>query len=757
MELNLHGYHDKTLLLSRMIKQLAVYLLFFLFWPFAGFAQVLFEAEYDVPLSVDGKHPAMAWLGGLNSGQYGKADLDGDGKEELIIYNRTANSYLIFSFENGSFRVRPDLAVVLPDLEPGWVVFADYNRDGLKDIFSNGERGIVVHENISASVPGVQWKKVADPLRSLGYSGMINIIANAADVPGISDIDDDGDLDIIVYNFAIGGYIRYHKNLSMEKYGIPDSLDYELNTRRWGLFEECDCNLFAFYPQTCSDVDNGRVMHPGGKALLAIDVDGDGDKDLLAGHEQCDELYYFENIGTPDSAFMDDYEQYFPDSAHPALFPVYPAGFFEDMDADGIKDLIVAPCTEYNVEFGTDFSKSSWFYKNTGTNDKPDFQFVKKDLYQKEMLDLGERSVPELVDMDADGDLDLLVAANGWWNGQDYSGKVVYFENTGSPAGPSFEQRDDDFLHLTAMELHNPKIRFADFNGDGMPDLVYTGIDMYYDVYTYVFDNMAQEGMPWKFDPESRRELLLPMTMNDNPEFYDVNGDGLVDLLVGKQNGALEYYVNVGSAGDEDWKLEDGEFLGIGRDFTLERIALAVTVCDIDGDGEADLVTSDYRGTAQIYFDFQKNEDNPTPVYIGYKNNVIDEVMPAVFGWNAQIAAGDIYGEGSQSILAGGARGGIQIFRNEEPGSGPGEKPAEIQLSCYPNPVGSDMEINIKSNQDVDVEVFDVLGRLISAPISLKKYIQTSFWLHYPASGIYLLKATNKNGVTRTVKIVVVK
>ncbi len=740
-----------------MIKQRVVFFLMVVLWPAMAGAQMLFEPDYDVPLVVGEKHPAMAWLGGLNSGQYNKADLDGDGEEEWVIYNRTSNSYLIFSLASGKPVIRPELAVVLPELNPGWVVFADYDRDGKKDIFSEGDRGIVVYKNTGGNGLDVRWEKVADPLRSLGYSGMINIIANAADIPAIADIDDDGDLDILVYNFAIGGYIRYHKNLSMEKYGNPDSLDYEFNTRQWGEFEECDCNFFAFYPHTCSNPGIGRVMHPGGKALLAIDVDGDGDKDLLAGHEQCDELYYFENVGDRDSAFMEGYEQYFPDSLYPAIFPVYPAGFYEDLDEDGVRDLIVAPCTEYNVEFGTDFSHSSWFYKNTGTNDHPDFHFVKKDFLQDEMLDLGERSVPELADMDADGDLDLLVAANGRWNGMDYSGRVLYFRNTGKAASPAFEKVEDDFLGLSAMELRNPKIRLADFDSDGMPDLVYTGVDMYYDVYTWVFTNTADKGMPWKFDPEKRREIMLPMSMNDNPEFYDVNGDGRVDLLLGKQNGALEYYVNEGLPGEEQWKLEDGEFLGIGRDFTLERIALAVSVCDIDGDGEADLITTDYRGTAQIYFSFRKNEDDPQPVYVGYQNDIAGQVLPAVFGWNAQITAGDIFGSGTQSIVSGGARGGLEIFRNLEQGSGPGEQLPEIKLSYYPNPVGSDRTIHIKSNQDVHVEVFNVLGQNVGQPFSLKKYVPFAVRLHYPASGVYLFKATNRNGDVKTEKVVVVK
>lgn len=723
--------------------------------PIFSSAQILFEQEYNIPLTIEGKKPEMPWLGGMNSSQYGKADLNGDGEKELIIYDRSSNTFLIFDQKGDNLLLKPELAVVLPKLQPGWVVFADYDKDGLKDIFSNGDRGIIVRHNITKSGGEVTWEKVADPLRSMGYSGLVNVIANAADVPGISDIDDDGDLDIIVYNFAIGGYIRYHKNLSMERYGRPDSLEYEFHTRQWGLFEECDCNLFAFHPQTCSDIDNGRVMHPGGKALLAIDTDGDGDKDLLAGHEQCDELYLFENVGNADSAFMKDYQQYFPDSIHPAIFPVFPAGFYEDIDNDNVKDLIVAPCTEYNVLYGTDFSNSSWFYKNEGTDKHPDFHFVKKNLYQDEMLDLGELSVPALIDMDADGDMDMMLAANGWWNGSDYSGKIAYFENTGTATSPAFKLKDADFLSLSSMELHNPRIRFADFNGDDMPDLVYMGVDTYYDVYTYVFCNTAAQGMPFAYDFNDKREIDLPVTMNDNPEFFDVNEDGLIDLLIAKQNGALEYYVNKGSLADEQWTLENGEFLGIGRDFTLERIALAASVCDIDGNGKADLVTTDYRGTGRIYFEFQNNTDSPVPVSISYKNKLDSVVLPITLGWKSWIVSGDLYGEGSESIMSGGVRGGIQIFRNLESSSGPGNKPAAIHLAYGPNPVGNDMKLNLHSNQNVSIEVLNVLGQTVGASFQLNKYVNYVLQLNFPPSGIYFLKATNQYGNIQTVKVVV--
>ena len=286
---------------KRLISGFLVILSFI--YPSDSYGQVIFEEKQDVKVNNGEQDYLLPWIGGLNAGQYNKADLDGDGKEELLIYDRAANIYQIFTVENGLIQPANDLRVYLPDIPAGWVLFVDYDYDGRKDIFTNGNRGIIVFKNLAEAGQSVSWEKVADPIYTTGFSGKINLIANAADVPAIADIDSDGDMDILVYNFAIGGYIRFNKNLSQEMYGHSDSLEYEIKTRSWGEFEECECNLFAFNGETCEDISGGRVMHPGGKALLAIDQDGDGDKDLLVGHEQCIDLYFYENMGDKDSSY----------------------------------------------------------------------------------------------------------------------------------------------------------------------------------------------------------------------------------------------------------------------------------------------------------------------------------------------------------------------------------------------------------------------------------------------------------------------
>ena len=715
------------------------------FIPFIGFTQVIFEPNFDIGVEDEGKSYKIPWLGGLNSNLYNKADLDNDGTEELILYDRSANIYQIFKIETKELIPANDLEILLPEIPAGWVLFVDYNYDGKKDIFSNGNRGIVVFENISETGQLATWKKIADPLRTTGFSGKINMIANGADVPAITDIDADGDMDILVYNFAIGGYIRYNKNLSQELYGNADSLEYEIYTRTWGEFEECDCDLFAFSGQTCEELSNGRVMHPGGKALLAIDMDGDDDKDLLAGHEQCEELYFYENMGDKDSAYMIDFSNMFPDDVNPANFFIFPCGFFEDLDFDGVKDLVVAPGFAENYMFKIDFAHSNWFYKNIGSDSRPDFSYQKSNLLQDQSMDFGENSMPAIADLNGDGDYDFLLAANGYWTGEIFSGYVIEFENRGSSEIPSFEIKSKNYVDLSSLHLIDPKINLVDFDGDSAVDLVYTGMAIQdFKPKSWLLINQADREQPVSFSLNNKQEIQLPKTMTngDSPTFFDVDEDGNVDLLVGKKDGALEYYQN---EGNESFKLIDPEFLGIGRDFTLERTNLVSSVGDIDLNGEADLMTTDYSGEGKIYFDFQGLIETE-PVNLSYKNSVSQENVSLKFDLHSWIASADFFNQGSQSMLVGGTRGGVQFFQNISIGSPDGDgTPFEVRI--YPNPIIYATGLNIKSNQDVNIELISLLGQRIIEPFEVRKFTESILDIGFLANGTYILKSNNDAGV----------
>ena len=50
--------------------------------------QFRFVEDGSIPLSIDGNSLERPWEGGINSAQYQKMDLNGDGTEDLVIYHR---------------------------------------------------------------------------------------------------------------------------------------------------------------------------------------------------------------------------------------------------------------------------------------------------------------------------------------------------------------------------------------------------------------------------------------------------------------------------------------------------------------------------------------------------------------------------------------------------------------------------------------------------------------------------------------------
>ena len=72
----------------------------------------------------------------------------------------------------------------------------------------------------------MQWSLEKERLKSIYSNNQFsNLYISSIDIPAFVDIDGDGDIDVLTFNIG-GQQVEYHKNTSMENYGIPDSLEF---------------------------------------------------------------------------------------------------------------------------------------------------------------------------------------------------------------------------------------------------------------------------------------------------------------------------------------------------------------------------------------------------------------------------------------------------------------------------------------------------------------------------------------------------
>jgi hypothetical protein len=177
-------------------------------------AQFTFIADQEIQIEKQTAEPfRLAWTGGLNSVQVNTMDLNSDNKEDLVLFDRMANTVMTFLSDGGQYRYSPEYESLFPSEVTNWILLRDYNCDGLKDIFTGDSFGIKVYKNTTETGSLVSWSLEQSPLLTKGFSGKINLQLQYDDLPAIVDADGDGDLDIFNVRFTGNSTVEYHQNL----------------------------------------------------------------------------------------------------------------------------------------------------------------------------------------------------------------------------------------------------------------------------------------------------------------------------------------------------------------------------------------------------------------------------------------------------------------------------------------------------------------------------------------------------------------
>lgn len=732
-----------------------------------------FSFRYDAQATVNvaGRTLRNPWAGGINGAQYSTLQLDTDTIPDLVIYDRQTNRIMTFLAARQAdgkygWQYAPQYEEQFPAITYGtWMLLVDYDHDGKKDLFTHANGGLRILQN-TGSNGRLSWKTIADPVYHEGLSGTLNLYINSVDIPAILDADGDGDIDILTYDIN-GGTANLYQNMSVERTKNPNGLDYKRIGFCWGGFKsDDDCDEFSF-GLDCVYVGNGaetpgnhssaRELH-NGNSMLLVDVNGDGIKDLLTAHVTCPHVSMLPNVGGAGAAAVfTSATNSFP-ATNPISFDIFPALYYEDLDFDGIKDLVASPNTYGNDGNLIDFRASNWFYRNAGTDRQTNFQPVTKSFLQEDMIDFGEGATPVLVDLDGDGDMDLLVGNAGVRGTTGYRASIAHFENTGTAGKAVFELRTTDYLKLSEkFQLTELKPAIADIDGNNSFDLVFTGNSINRAPEIRYILNQGARGAAFQLDAARVQQIPTPDRLGviDMPTWFDVDRDGKTDLLIGKQNGSIEYHRNTGTSTAPKYELQQQNYGQLN--VATGANSPSILVVDFNGDQRPELLTGTRDGLMKLH----QLPDQPADQMVLLDSTLIVNQLTmttdnATPGGNLALTAADLDGDGLADVLAGTAAGGVRYLKNtSEKVVVTGTEEETNKPWVYPSPTSR--FLRVKSPSNGVVQVLNLLGQPVTARQNVQADTEATVDLGTLPVGIYLVRLLRDGKPARHQKVILSK
>ena len=432
-------------------------------------------------------------------------DWDGDGDLDLLAGGYVTGQIFLYENTGSGLTYAGPIEADGEIIDVGWAaspVLTDIDADGDLDLLSCLYVWDRTDEDILTLPPFYGWLNTAGPDAEPVFTAWElplvngdNLAAGALCHVGGGDVDSDGDTDLLV---AAEGYAWLFRNTG---------------TATDPGFEWEDPLTLPMDPL------------PVGADTQAIDVDGDGQLDLLSGGNM--EVRWIANLGGGDpvewasrGAITTDGEpiQYSFEGGDDTSFPVA-----LDWENDGDLDLLIG-------------TAEGWvdLYRGTGDMHVDGLGPVERLLLESGLeLEVGEpmdpkgsfeghsgnRAQPTAWDLDGDGDHDVLVG--------DALGGLTLFENTGDDSAPVFAE-GEEILWVDGLRLA-PSL--ADWDGDGDADLLLGQSDS-----VLIYENV---GGPGDFVLGESETLYDPTVYYPHPHAVDWNGDGDLDLSISSSYGNI--------------------------------------------------------------------------------------------------------------------------------------------------------------------------------------------------------------------------
>jgi ASPIC and UnbV/FG-GAP-like repeat len=461
-----------------------------------------------------------------------------------------------------------------------------------------------------------------------------------------ADLDNDGDLDLIVNNIDDEAHI--YRNMSRErdpdhhhflqiqfagdssnKNGIGAWAELHYDGGKQQVYENTP---YRGYLSTIQDmahfglgnrsiVDSVIIKWPNGKMQLLRNVKAN--QSLLVDIKNADLKYSFEKDSfASGSLFKDvtdsvgihfiqeerDYIDFNIQKLLPHKFSEYgPSVAVGDMDGNGLEDMIVG---------GSAFHSAQMFLQ------QPDGRFIQKALLPEEISKnkLADDLQVLLFDADGDGDLDLYIASGGYENEHNdpaYQDKLYINDGKGN------FKLDSNALPKNFTSKFC--VRAADFNHDGKMDLFISGrVDpgnYPKPVSSFIYRNDSKDGQIKFTDVTSLvAKDLVNVGMICDALWTDFDNDGWMDLVLAGEWMPVTFLKN-----------DHGVFKNVTEGTGMANQSgwwNSIVAGDFDNDGRIDYIVGNL-GKNSFY---RASDEYPMRVYAkDFDKNGIYDMIPSLY------------------------------------------------------------------------------------------------------------------------------
>lgn len=213
-----------------------------------------------------------------------------------------------------------------------------------------------------------------------------------------------------------------------------------------------------------------------------------------------------------------------------------------DANNDGLIDLLVGDISCNNM----------YILYNTNTNLSPIFTSTNLNYPTSNPINVPIFPASFYLDVNNDGKKDLLIAPNTPNSSDNFENILVYLRNDSTSGENIFNLHSNNFLASEMIDVGEGAYpTFVDYNNDGLKDIIISNTGYFTGSGTYttglaLYENYGSADSP-KFTLISRdwQNLSTLNISNMAVNFADLDADGDLDMISGSNNGEIYFFRNI--------------------------------------------------------------------------------------------------------------------------------------------------------------------------------------------------------------------